>query len=145
MTAKNFLFLVIFIVLLIISINNLKADIFVNDVLFKADTAIFLDKKYKGLSKINSINDNQAMLFVYLYSGEHGFWMKDVNFPLDFLWIEKNKIIEISENINPFNNEGQITQLKPNHKVDKVLEIKAGTVSRCGIKIGDEVFIKYKY
>ncbi|MDD3170282.1 MAG: hypothetical protein PHW71_00665, partial [Candidatus Pacebacteria bacterium] len=50
---------------------------------------------------------------------------------------------EISENI-PLFTQGEITVLKPNQEIDKAMEIKAGSVSKYGIKTGDKLKIRYE-
>ncbi|MDD3293001.1 MAG: DUF192 domain-containing protein, partial [Candidatus Pacebacteria bacterium] len=69
------------------------------------------------------------------------FWMKDMQFPIDILWVNGNKIVNISENVPIYTNE-EITRMNSVYPIDKVIELKAGTVSKYGIKINDEV--KYK-
>jgi uncharacterized membrane protein (UPF0127 family) len=67
--------------------------------------------------------------------------MKNMQFPLDFVWIEENRVVNITENV-PIYTNGEFTRLSS--EANNVLELKAGSVSRYGIKIGDDVIIKYK-
>ena len=124
-------------------ISNAKAEIMINDSVFNVDLALFFDKKTKGLSGIDSIEENNGMLFVYFNNDIRYFWMKDMDFPIDILWIKGNKIINISENVPVYTDE-QITRMNSVYPVDRVLELKAGTVSKYNIKINDKVIIKLK-
>ena len=124
-------------------ISNAKAEIMINDSVFNVDLALFSDKKTKGLSGIDSIEENNGMLFVYFNNDIRYFWTKDMNFPIDILWIKGNKIINISENVPVYTDE-QITRMNSVYPVDRVLELKAGTVSKYNIKINDKVIIKLK-
>src|SRR3989338_4003843 len=52
-----------------------------------------------GLSGRKPLNDNQGMLFIFPQTGFYEFWMKDMEFSLDLIWIdENNNIIEITKN-----------------------------------------------
>jgi len=131
------------IVVLVLLLLNLKAEIIINNAVFDVNLSIFNYEKVKGLGKISSIDDNQGMLFYYLNSSVREFWMKDMQFPIDVLWIKDNKIVNISENV-PIHINGEITRMNSLYEVDRVLELKANSVSKNNIKIGDEIIIKYK-
>ena len=124
-------------------ISNAKAEIMINDSVFNVDLALFFDKKTKGLSGIDSIEENNGMLFVYFNNDIRYFWMKDMDFPIDILWIKGNKIINISENVPVYTDE-QITRINSVYPVDRDLELKAGTILKHNIKINDKVIIKLK-
>ncbi|MDD5555587.1 MAG: DUF192 domain-containing protein [Candidatus Paceibacterota bacterium] len=122
---------------------GLNAEITINDDIFKTEIAFFPEEMEKGLSQRDSLEENQGMLFVFLNPRRPVFWMKDMKFPLDVLWIRGETIVEISENI-PLFTQGEITVLKPNQEIDKAMEIKAGSVSKYGIKTGDKLKIRYE-
>jgi len=67
--------------------------------------------------------------------------MKDMNFPIDIIWISGNKIVGFAENA-PIPDENGTASFKSPEPIDRVLELPAGSVQRIGIKAGDE--IKYK-
>ena len=65
-----------------------------------------------------------------------------MNFPLDIIWINGNKIVDISKNIQAPKNTGRLPVIiSPSTKIDKVLELSAGAVEKFNIKIGDEIKI----
>lgn len=131
------------IVVLVLLLLNLKAEIIINNAVFDVNLSIFTYEKVKGLGKISFIDDNQGMFFFYFNSSVREFWMKDMQFPIDVLWIKDNKIVNISENV-PIHINGEITRMNSLYEVDRVLELKANNVSKNNIKIGDEIIIKYK-
>ena len=95
-------------------------------------------QKERGLSGRDFLPENQGMIFVFEKPDFLGFWMKGMKFPLDFVWIKDNKVVEISENIKPEDFQPpRVLQLKI--PVDKVLEVNAGFVKKYGIIIGDEL------
>lgn len=64
------------------------------------------------------------MLFIFETPGQHGFWMKDMNFSIDIVWIDENlQIVGIDKNIAP---ETFPNIFYPNQLVKYVLEIPAG-------------------
>ncbi len=93
-------------------------------------------KRIQGLSNRTSLADQSGMLFIFPQPGRHSFWMKDMNFPLDFIWIRSGRVVQISTNVPA--TQPAVT-LTPDSLVDQVLEIPAGFIDKNGIKVGDEV------
>ena len=81
------------------------------------------------------------MLFLFEKSSKRSFWMAGMNFPLDIIWINGNKIVDISKDAQPPKNIGLPAIISPSTKIDKVLELSAGAVEKFNIKIGDEIKI----
>ncbi len=89
-----------------------------------------------GLSGRKSIGQNQGMLFVFNQESKYPFWMKGMLFPIDFIWIKNNKIVEFTKNAIP--NEGIVPKIyMPESPVNMVLEIASGGVDIHKLKIGD--------
>ena len=94
-------------------------------------------KRQLGLSGRDSLCENCAMLFVYENENIYPFWMKDMRFDLDIIWILGNKVVYLARNV-PY-AKGTAEAVNPGVPADKVLEMNAGTSDRLGIKIGDLV------
>lgn len=95
-------------------------------------------KRKEGLSNRNKLEENQGMLFVFNQPGKYTFWMKDMLFPLDFIFIKDNKIVNIAENIpNPKNKNDTPVIISQKEEFDTVLEVNAGFIRKNHIKIGD--------
>lgn len=122
-----------------------KARVIIGENVFNVDLADDPLKRSNGLSKRPSIKDNEGMLFLFDKADRYGFWMKDMNFPIDIIWIRDSKIVDISENIPPEPQKSifNLTVYYPQEEVDKVLEIGAGLSTRYNIKIGDEIKIEF--
>lgn len=112
-----------------IQINNTKINIEVVD---------SGPKREKGLSGREKLQENQGMLFIFQDIGYHSFWMKEMNFSLDFIWIRNNKIVEITENVKPEDYQPPKTLISKT-EVDSVLEVNSGFCKKNNIKIGDEL------
>lgn len=102
---------------------------------FNIETVIDDSSRARGLSNRDGLCGDCGMLFVFPQAGKYGFWMKDMRFPLDMLWIINDEVIEIRENIAKNSRE----TLTPSVNADKVLEINANDVKRCDIKVGDKL------
>lgn len=121
--------------------NNLKTEVKIGKnkfITYIADTPI---KQMRGLSKMEKIDNDKGMLFIFNTNKKRTFWMKNMNFPIDIIWINGNKIIKISKDIQPPNVVGKILTSKSDNPVDKVLEINAGLSDKLNIRIGDKVDI----
>ena len=94
--------------------------------------------KQVGLSKYKSIKDDQGMIFVFDKKGQYPFWMKDMKFPIDIIFINQNKIVTIHQNA-PINN---LTIYSSTENADKVLEINANLSKKYGFSVGDSVTFK---
>jgi uncharacterized membrane protein (UPF0127 family) len=94
-----------------------------------------------GLAKYKSIAQDQGMIFLFNKSDYYSFWMKDMKFPIDIIFISGNKVVDVFQKVPVWPNEN-LPIYTTKTKADKVLEINAGLTSKYGIKIGSEVKIK---
>ncbi len=79
-----------------------QVNITVNDQILIADISATAEQRIKGLSVRDALAENEAMLFVFDAEGEHKFWMKDMKFPIDIIWISSDKIVvDIEQNLQP--------------------------------------------
>jgi hypothetical protein len=93
----------------------------------------------KGLSGRSGIAADRGMLFIFDYKDYYEFWMKDVQFPLDFIWINGDKVVDITPSVQPPLFDGDLKIYKPQEPVDKVLEVKADFTFFHQIKAGDRI------
>lgn len=95
----------------------------------------------QGLSGRESIGSD-GMLFVLPARHVAGFWMKDMKFDLDFVWIDGGRVVDLTLAVPPPLPNTPLTDLprySPRQPVELVLELPAGDVERLGITINDEV------
>jgi hypothetical protein len=98
-------------------------------------------ERKKGLSGRDSLPLNQGVLFVFEQSGTYGFWMKDMKFAIDILWLdESKKIVDIAQSVptEPDKKDKEFTIYKPSQNAKYVLEINAGLSQLHGLQIGDQ-------
>lgn len=95
-------------------------------------------KRQQGLMFRKSLNDNQGMLFIYQEEGVHAFWMKNMRFPLDIIWIDSKKtIVDIYEFALPCKDFCKTITPRANAKF--VLEVNAGFARNKQVRIGNKV------
>lgn len=91
----------------------------------------------QGLSGRAMLHDNEGMLFIFETPGKYPFWMKDMRFPLDIIWIgDDRRVTEITPNVSA---DSYPRHFSPHVPVRYVLEVNAGFSRRFGIATGTPV------
>lgn len=118
------------------------ARVVVHGKTFEAEIANTTTTRVRGLSNRETLEKDEAMLFIFPIAEKPSFWMKDMRFPIDIVWIYKKRVVEITRDV-PIPKDGTPTfSLKmyyPATRVDAVLEIAAGVAQDVGIAKGDVV------
>lgn len=116
-----------------------ELSIFRNDSLLKTIDIEIADNDYEtetGLMYRKSMLDNRGMLFVFDDEEYRFFYMKNTEFPLDIIYLDKDKkIITIAKNTNPL-DESSVPSDAP---AMYVLEINAGLSDKWNLAVGDSV------
>lgn len=102
-------------------------------------------EKEKGLSGRNNLDANTGMLFIFEDKGTYGFWMNEMKFPIDIIFINDNKIVDFVENaVPPLAGQSAATLpvYKPSESINYVLEVNAKEISKNKFKRGDTVTLK---
>ena len=89
----------------------------------------------RGLMFRKDMPDNRGMLFVFETSRPVGFWMKNTPMPLDMVFIRQDGTIASIQQAEPF-SEAVVSTPAP---IRFVLELKAGTAAKRGVKEGDRL------
>jgi len=100
------------------------------------------EDKNKGLSVFENIKDTQGMIFEFTEEDFHSFWMKDMKFDIDMIFLDKNKkVIKIFENVTKetYKNDKDFQIFMPALKSKYVIEIKSGEVKKNLLKEGDVI------
>lgn len=119
--------------------TDLKTVI-INKQEIKVELADTSQKRSQGLSDRQSLPADQGMLFIFDDYSQPGFWMKDMYFPLDIVWLKDSTIVKIDKNV-PVEKNQNLTIYKPPQPINYVLELNAGYTDKNNIKIGDRVEI----
>ncbi len=97
------------------------------------------EKIAQGLSGRLSMAMDRGMLFVFNGPVNSSFWMKEMKFNLDFVFIKDNVVVDLVENVAfPKNNESPQT-VAPKSEYNMVLEVNSGVIEETKVKIGDRI------
>ena len=105
-----------------------------------ADT---VEKRSLGLGKRSGLENGWGMLFVFEKRKQHGFWMKDMQFPLDIIWLDNHIIVHILRNVQPAKSGVIPPVMTPPEAVNFVLEIDAGRADELKLQVGQH--LKYQF
>ncbi len=122
-----------------------QVNVTVNGLVLVADISVTNEQRTKGLSIKDGLAENEAMLFVFGNEAEHRFWMKDMKFPIDIIWIDSEKtIVHIEHNLQPCASGVLCTTYKPDNDSLYVLETVGGFAEKYGIVKGTRVEFELK-
>ena len=83
------------------------------------------------------------MLFVFEKRKPHRFWMKDMQFPLDIIWLDNHRIVHIIRNAKPAISNDEPEGMTSPVSVNFVLEIAAGRAAKLRLKTGQRMKLKF--
>lgn len=115
----------------------------INGHTFNIEVATTSAAQQLGLSGRDSLPEDQGLLFVFENKDYHTFWMKNMKFPIDIIFIKDDIVSSIVKNAAPPESPGADLDLyRPNEPINRVLEINAGLSDEYEIKEGDKIEIK---
>lgn len=111
-----------------------QVNVTVNGIKLVADIAETNDQRAKGLSVKDTLNENEAMLFVFSTAREYPFWMKDMKFPIDIIWISENhEVVYVEDSLEPCIPDSFCPTYKPDRNSLYVLETVAGFAQKYNV------------
>lgn len=116
---------------------------FIGDAVYTVDLAVSAEERSQGLSGRPSLDTDRAMLFVYEVDRPRTFWMPDMRFPLDMVWIRSDCIVDgVTADVPhppPDTLLDQLPRYPSTGPVRFILEINAGQAEARGIGPGSPV------
>ena len=107
------------------------------------DIASTPEEKRIGLSGREGLGPMSGMLFLYESGKPYQFWMKDMLFAIDIVWIAPDCTVgDITHEIQPPRAgapDSEVPRASPSVEAAHVLEIVAGASRELGLEIGDAV------
>ena len=95
------------------------------------------ETRQKGLGGRNGLAPDEGMLFIFPQDGKYGFWMKDMKFPIDMLWLSgTRRVVYMAQNVSP---DTYPEVFAPTRPARYVLELPAGYAKAYTVGVGDEV------
>ena len=96
----------------------------------------------RGLSGRPGLAPEEGMLFLFEAPRIQSFWMKDMRFEIDILWIRDGRIVGITPNVPLPKSPRELPRYPSPVPCDVVLEIRAGAARRWGLLLGDSVRVE---
>src|SRR5487761_1173663 len=98
---------------------------------FSLEVAATQQARKLGLGNRALLPKNHGMLFVFSQAAVECFWMKDMYFPIDIIWIDASKkVVHIEPNVSPSSYPHSSC---PNNPTKYVIELNAGAAKSAGI------------
>ena len=115
----------------------------VGNAAFPVELALTVEEQVQGLSGRENLPPGSGMLFVYEREKRYNFWMIEMRFPLDIVWIGAGcTVVDVTLNApppEPGQTPDQLPRYFPVDPAQYVLEINAGEYAASGIGHGDSV------
>ena len=99
------------------------------------ELAITPASRTRGLSYRDALDEDRGMLFVFDAPRTQRFWMYEMRFPLDIIFLNGEMVVDIAANV-PSPDGGLPAAVTSKVKADKILEINAGKAEEWGIRKG---------
>ncbi|MFN2381252.1 MAG: DUF192 domain-containing protein [Guyparkeria sp.] len=106
---------------------------------FEIELATTPSSRLRGLMHRPSLASNQGMLFIYPDEAPRSFWMKNVSFAIDILYLDADwRLVHRHEAVPPCRSDP--CPGYPSHDAARyVLELPAGTASRLSLEPGSRI------
>lgn len=118
-----------------------KGEVKISEVLLSVNIADSNCKRTLGLSGKPSLNE-EGMMFVFEKMGNYTFWMKNMLFPIDIIWIDDNfNIVGIEKNLSP---DSYPKSFGEKYQALYVLEVPTSYSEKNNIKVGDKIVFTKK-
>ena len=115
----------------------------IGDTVYVVDLAVTPAERTQGLSGRLSMDADRGMLFVYEEDGARTFWMPDMHFPLDMVWIRADcTVAGVTADVPnpPLDTPRDQLELYPSSGMVRfILELNAGQAAMQGIEPGGAV------
>ena len=97
------------------------------------------DERTQGLSGVPRMLPDEVKLFVFPYDEKWSFWMKDMLFSIDMIWVDASStVVYIEEEVSP---ESFPKSFRPTKPARYVVETVAGFSEEHNIGVGDKIIL----
>ena len=88
----------------------------------------------QGLSGRDGLMPNEGMLFIFPSKGTYGFWMKDMRFPIDIVWLDDAyRVVDVRERVEP---DSYPMVFRPDVSTRYTVELSSGFFAKHGLAKG---------
>jgi hypothetical protein len=108
-----------------------------------AEIADTPERVARGYMFRRKVREGEGMIFVFPRADLHPFWMKNTRVPLDMIWLDDDgSVVHIEASVPPCRAD-PCPGYGPPRISRYVLEVRAGTAAREGLKLGDRLRISF--
>jgi uncharacterized protein len=112
---------------------------------FSTEFATTDAQREHGLMAREHMDADHSMLFIFADDAPRAFWMKNTLIPLDILYFDSaRKLVAMQLNAQPCKGDPCPIYPSDNRAARYVLELNAGTATRIGLALGDELTVNGK-
>ena len=110
---------------------------------YAVELAVLPEERQQGLSGREHLDSDSGMLFIFEEEQQLYFWMKEMHFPLDIIWIDAQcRLLEVAADVPtppPDARNEDIPRVQSPGPARYVLEVHAGQADQHGLRPGDTV------
>ncbi len=120
--------------------SNTGAQVIINEVVINVEIADESRERQQGLMFRESLSKDTGMLFIFEREGTYSFWMKNMKFSIDIIWINSDwRVVHVEQNLAPCFEVCPIYVSE--NTAMYVLEVNSGFANEHFIKEGSRVKI----
>jgi len=109
----------------------------VNEKCYKVEIVDSSEERKIGLMEHETLGIDEGMFFIFDNVGIHSIWMKDMNFPIDIIWLDENyNVVDVKRDASPCIDQCEI--YSPSKNARYVLEVNINS----NVNIGDKVEVR---
>src|SRR3989344_109373 len=102
-------------------------------------------EKTVGLGATETLAPDNGMLFLYNESKKYTYWMKGLEYPLDFIWIQNDTVADLLPDVPPplpNTPDEALPRYTSKAPINRVLEVNSGYIAAHNIQVGDKVVVE---
>ncbi len=100
------------------------------------------DQRATGFMFRAQIPDNRGMLFPFAPPRPVQFWMRNVQLPLDMVFLRQGEVVAVAADVPPCTATPCPTY-GPSEEIDQVIELRGGRAAEIGLQVGDRIDVEF--
>ncbi len=131
--------------------DHQRVQVIVGDHTYRMEVVVSSQAQAQGLSGRDSIGSD-GLVFLFGQKSRHAFWMKDMTFPIDIVWVDDGRVVEITsaevahcyapDKTVIACSDRQQTLFTPKSEINQVIEVPLGAAAKMGFAVGESVEIQ---
>lgn len=96
-------------------------------------------ERRQGLSGKDGLKEYEGMFFIFDKPDRYGFWMKEMKFSIDIVWIKDGSVVDIKKSVSPITYP---EIFYPQEAANMVIELSSGFCDTHNVSVGDSFSVK---